>query len=61
MPATHDSDSTASRAPTLYLALELGWTTWNIAFSTGLGRKPRLRSIPVRDLALLQRTRGQKD
>jgi hypothetical protein len=53
MSATHALDSTPPRTRTLYLAFELGWTTWNLGFNTGMGRKPRLRSMPARNLALL--------
>jgi transposase len=35
--------------------LELGWTSWNLAFSTGMAQKPRLRTIPARDLEALRR------
>lgn len=38
----------------LYLALELGWSKWQLAFTTAVGQKPRLRSIRGRDLAALQ-------
>jgi len=55
MSATHDHDSIATSSPKLYLALELGWTSWNLAFTTGMAQKPRLRTIPARDLAGLQR------
>lgn len=54
MPATHVPDSTATVAPTLYLAFELGWTTWNLAFTTGMAQKPRLRTIRARDLDALR-------
>jgi transposase len=50
MSATHDHDSTPQAAPKLYLAFELGWTSWNLAFTTGMAQKPRLRTIPARDL-----------
>jgi transposase len=40
-------------APALYLALELSWTTWKLAFTVGAGQKPRLRSIPARDTVAL--------
>jgi transposase len=55
MSATHDHDSTATSSPKLYVAFELGWTSWNLAFTTGMAQKPRLRTIPARDLAGLQR------
>jgi transposase len=53
MSATHDADPTTT-AP-LYLALELGWTSWNLAFTMGMAQKPRLRTIPARDLDGLRR------
>jgi hypothetical protein len=34
----------------LYLAFELGWTSWKLAFTVGAGQKPRIRSIPARDI-----------
>jgi len=36
------------------MAFELGDTDWKIAFTIGLGQKPRLRSMPARDLPRLQ-------
>jgi transposase len=50
MSATHIHDSTTAAAPKLYLALELGWTSWKLAFTTGAAQGPRLRTIPARDL-----------
>src|SRR5262245_4987195 len=38
----------------LFLALELGSTTWKLAFAAGLGRRPRTRQIPARDLGRLR-------
>ncbi len=49
MTATHSSNSTASSAPVLYLALELSWMSWKLAFTTGRGQKPRLRTIAARN------------
>jgi transposase len=40
-------------ARTLYVALELGWTKWNLAMSTGLGRPARRRRVEARDTAAL--------
>jgi transposase len=54
MSATHATDSTTATAPVLYLAFELGWTSWKLAFTVGAGQKPRLRSIPARDTDALQ-------
>ena len=33
---------------TLYMAFDLGWQKWELAFTAGLGQKPRLRSMPAR-------------
>jgi transposase len=55
MSATHIHDSTLAAAPRLYLAFELGWTSWNLAFTTGMAQKPRLRTMPARKLDTLQR------
>jgi hypothetical protein len=48
MTATHNTNCTASNAPVLYLALELGVTNWKLAFAVGLGQKPRLKTITAR-------------
>ena len=55
MSATHVLDSTLNASPNLYLAFDLGWTSWNLAFTTAMAQKPRLRTIPARDLDALQR------
>src|SRR5215469_6897322 len=61
MSATHVTDPTTATAPVLYLAFELGWTSWKLAFTVGAGQKPRLRSIAARDTdALLLEIRGAK-
>jgi transposase len=49
MSATHGTDPTTVTAPVLYLAFELGWTSWKLAFTVGAGQKPRLRSLAARD------------
>ena len=36
--------------PTLYVACELGGTTWKLAATTGPGQAPRLRTVPARSL-----------
>ncbi len=38
---------------TLYLGFDLGWTSWQLAFTVGLGQKPRQRSMRARDLVRL--------
>lgn len=48
MSATLSQSTTP--APVLYLAFELGWGDWKLAFSTGLGDAPRLRAIGARKL-----------
>jgi len=40
--------------PVLFLALELGATKWELGFSTGLGQKPRRRTVEARDTGALQ-------
>ena len=55
MPATHASHPNTTATPTLYLAFDLGWTSWSLAFTTGMAQKPRLRTIPARDLDALRR------
>jgi transposase len=37
----------------LYLALELGAGTWKLAFTVGLGQKPRLKTVPARSTGSL--------
>ena len=37
----------------LYLALELGWDSWKLAFATGPGPAPRRREMPARDVPRL--------
>src|SRR3990172_7789037 len=53
MTATHDNKTTTSTG-VLYLAFELGEAQWKLALTIGLGQKPRLRSMPGRDLPRLQ-------
>jgi transposase len=53
MSAAHVVNSTPVPAPKLYLALELSWSKWNLAFTTGMAQQPRLRTIPARDLFAL--------
>jgi len=40
-------------ASTLYLAFDLGNTEWKLAFTTGPGHAPRIRTMPARDLTQL--------
>jgi transposase len=55
MPATHTTDPTTTPAPTLYLACELGWNAWGLAFTTAPAQSPRRVAIPARDLNALHR------
>ena len=55
MSATHDLHPTTTGSNTLYLAFDLGWSSWTLAFTTAMAQKPRLRTIPARDLDALQR------
>ena len=47
--------TTRSQQPTrtLHLAFDLGNRAWKLAFATSVAHAPRLRTIPARDLALL--------
>jgi transposase len=55
MSATHAPDRTTSTAAPLYLAFELGWTSWGLAFGTAPAVPARRVTIPARDLDLLGR------
>ena len=61
MTATHHVNPTTPSTPVLYLSLELGQKTWKLAFTIGLGQKPRLRTIAARDTeALMAEIRAAK-
>jgi transposase len=51
MTTTHSFDSTRSSGPVLYLAMELSWQSWKLAFTIGQGQKPRIRTIAARNTA----------
>ena len=55
MSATHTTNFNVTTAPVLYVAFELSWNSWKLAFTVGLGQKPRLRTIPARDTAAVLR------
>ncbi len=42
--------TTPTIVPTLYVAFELGGSSWKLAASTGPGQAPRLRTVPARAL-----------
>ena len=61
MTATHKQNSTTPTVPVLYFSLELGSKNWKLAFTVGLGQKPRLRTIAARDTdALLAEIKSAK-
>lgn len=39
--------------PALYMAIETGATKWKVGFSTGLGQRPRIRTVDTGDLETL--------
>ena len=53
MSATHAVHSTPAPAPALYVAFELSWGTWKMAFTVGAGQPPRIRSVPARCTSLV--------
>lgn len=53
-PTTRKQESTG-KSSVLYMALELGWSKWKLAFATEAGQKPRQQTIAARDLAALNR------
>lgn len=55
MSTTVTPQLTQAIGPVLGLAFETGVEKWKIAFSTGLGQRPRHRVLPARDLRRLQR------
>ena len=46
-------------ARALYMALELAEKSWTVAFTTGLGQKPRMRRVASRDLEVLTHEIGR--
>ena len=48
MSAAHAVHSTPTAGPVLYVAFELGWGTWKMAFTIGAGQSPRIRTVPAR-------------
>jgi transposase len=53
MSATHAVHCTAAATPVLYVAFELSWGTWKMAFTVGAGQPPRIRSVPARCTTLV--------
>ena len=48
MSAAHTVHYTPTAGPVLYVAFELSWGTWKMAFTVGAGQPPRIRSVPAR-------------
>jgi transposase len=49
MTATTRRFETNASRPTLFVAFELGESTWKLAFTTGMAQRPRLRAVVARD------------
>jgi len=47
-------DNVGGSRPALYVAFELGWSEWKLAFGTGPADAPRLRNIGGRNLGALE-------
>lgn len=47
------NDYCSVRPRRLYVALELGWNTWNLGMGIGIGTPPRLRRITARHVEVL--------
>jgi transposase len=47
--------SITTTAPTLYVAFELGWERWKLAFGSQAADNPRLRNVNARDCAAVLR------
>jgi transposase len=48
MSAAHTVHSTPTAGPVLYVAFELGWGSWKMAFTVGAGQSPRIRTVAAR-------------
>ena len=53
MSAVHVLQFNPAATQKLYVALELAWGQWQLAFTTGMAQPPRLRTIPARDIVAL--------
>jgi transposase len=49
-PAATRMDQTTTHRPTLFLAFELGVTTWKLGFTTGVAQRPRERTMAAGDV-----------
>ena len=53
-PAAPRTDQATTQRPTLFLAFELGVTTWKLGFTTGAAQRPRARTMPAGASQVLQ-------
>jgi transposase len=49
-PAATRTDQATTQQPTLFLAFELGVTTWKLGFTTGMAQRPRERTMTAGDV-----------
>jgi transposase len=62
MSATRAIHSTPTRCGVLYVAFELSWGTWKLAFTVGPGQPPRIRTVAARETrAVLHEIRRAKE
>lgn len=54
MDRTTRTEESTREGSKLYMALELGWGKWKLAFTTEAAEKPRLRSMEARNLEILE-------
>lgn len=50
MNQTTRNEEFTRKEAVLHLSFDLGWSEWKLAFGTSLGEKPRLRTVPARNL-----------
>ena len=55
LPETTRATESTAPGPTLYLAFDLGSTTWTLGFTTSAGQRPRLRQMAAGDLKALEK------
>lgn len=55
MTATPRMFETIASTPALFVSFELGESSWKLAFTTGMGQRPRERTISARDRVAVRR------
>ena len=55
MTATTRTIETIASTPALFVSFELGESSWKLAFTTGMGQRPRERTISARDRVAVRR------